>query len=904
MMIASAGLRDGLVKRLEASLMTLGLDWTILADLRIDAPPDRVAADYLMLHRDYGVALVNFASNRSTANIDATAIDAFRRFLYGRGFDTFFPGYLPVVRFTVTPQEVTIAGRLVLKAFADLPRLTIKDPEWADAVDTVLTSVGSNGTISDLSEPPPPDREPIAEPARIIRHDPFPAPPPAAARPGNFEFASQPTPRPAASAPTAEQPREAAPAATPIVARRPGDADNPADDAPPLHPAPDLTARRPEPPPAPAPAAARSEISDLPSQPTPKPAASAPTAEQPCEPAPAATPIVAHRPDAADNPGDNAPPLHPAPDLTARRPEPPLAPAPAAARSEISEPPSQPTPNPAASAPTAEQPREPAPAAAPITARRPDDANDAPDDAPPPRLGAAQRDVPTQETASRAVRRPGAFWARKRTRDKTTTPPLGAAPRVDAPPGASAAAPTSSDSLRATSNDRVLPITDRSPPRPVGPTVAPPRREPPRAEPDRAKRKRQVAAAGRLATAGLHAMRGPARALLVGAGSVTYSVGRGAGGLFRRARGAMAHRRAARAVAPAPVKAAAALKRPPAASVKRVRHWHRGVIFCAVLILGVMVLSKPFDFGRDRPPAETSKAAATDQPLPPHTPAPPTALATTQEPTAPAAAPPTAALPPAPTREPSPPPVVAADPPVELAVAPSAMPPALDRARLDRDLEELFRSFGCADLNARVADDGTVTLTGFVSKGDDLARLTHDVSEQPQVKRVDSRAEVEPWPFCELSTLLSGRTAHGTSIPQIEASHADRVYRGGDALIVAVTAHASAPSYLYVDFYDSTGAVVHMLPTPLRPNNRVTSNQRVTIGTSPTRARRNERIYVVAPPFGMGRLVAMSSPHPLFASPRPEQESAKAYLGALAHALAEDDSAVTASQQPIVLTAR
>jgi hypothetical protein len=235
---------------------------------------------------------------------------------------------------------------------------------------------------------------------------------------------------------------------------------------------------------------------------------------------------------------------------------------------------------------------------------------------------------------------------------------------------------------------------------------------------------------------------------------------------------------------------------------------------------------------------------------------------------------------------------------------PAIAPPALDRAALDRDLDALFRGFGCADLNARVADDGTVTLTGFVSKGDDLARLTRDVSAQPQVKRVDSRAGVEPWPFCELSTLLARRASHGDTIPQIEASHADRVYRGGDELIVAVTAHASASSYLYVDFYDSTGAVVHMLPTPLRPNNRVTLNQRITIGTSPARARRNERIYVVAPPFGMSRLVAMTSAQPLFSAARPEQESAKTYLAALAHALVEDPSAVEASQESIVLTAR
>jgi hypothetical protein len=178
------------------------------------------------------------------------------------------------------------------------------------------------------------------------------------------------------------------------------------------------------------------------------------------------------------------------------------------------------------------------------------------------------------------------------------------------------------------------------------------------------------------------------------------------------------------------------------------------------------------------------------------------------------------------------------------------------------------------------------------------------------VKRVDSRTGVEPRPFCELIPLLRARTASGPTIPQIEASHADRVYRGGDPLILAVTTHAPGTSFLYVDFFDATGMVIHMLPTVLRPDNRMTAGERVAIGAAPATAARNQRIYVVAPPFGGGRLVAMSSPHPLFDGPRPEQERAQSYLTALARVLPEgragtaDAPAISASQQSIVLTAR
>src|SRR5579872_4329924 len=114
MMLKTAGLRDSGANhraRLESSLMTLGAEWTILADLRIDSAPDRIAVDYLLLHADYGVALLSVGALRTSANVDALMIEAFRRFLHGRGFDTFFPGYLPIVRLTIGYQEAAIAGR-------------------------------------------------------------------------------------------------------------------------------------------------------------------------------------------------------------------------------------------------------------------------------------------------------------------------------------------------------------------------------------------------------------------------------------------------------------------------------------------------------------------------------------------------------------------------------------------------------------------------------------------------------------------------------------------------------------------------------------------------------------------------------------------------------------------------
>ncbi len=295
------------------------------------------------------------------------------------------------------------------------------------------------------------------------------------------------------------------------------------------------------------------------------------------------------------------------------------------------------------------------------------------------------------------------------------------------------------------------------------------------------------------------------------------------------------------------------------------------------------------------PVASTDTAPATPEPAP----------ATAAAPTA------VELPPPAPTSAAPTPPVVAPST-AAVASAPAAPPPApaVDRVRVRGALSELFRSFPCANLTAEIGDDGTVMLTGLVSRDDELTRLTREVSALPHVPRVDNRATVEPWPFCEVERLLSTQTAGGPTAPQIEASHADRTYHEGDALIVTAINHTRDDSYLYVDFFDTDGKVVHMLPTALRANNRVAANQRVALGTTSGKAARDERVYVIAPPFGTGLVIALSSARPLFAEPRPEQEDVGAYLAALAGALVRDPAGagsaarVTSSHQAITLVAR
>ena len=125
---------------IEDALFALDASWLALADLEIGQPPDVAVADYVLLHGEHGVALVDVAeSGAAPKNGDAApdAAGAFRRVLESEGFSTFFPGELPVVHLTVPPDEQNLSDRLKA-AFAAVPPLSITDPEWLDAVNTLL----------------------------------------------------------------------------------------------------------------------------------------------------------------------------------------------------------------------------------------------------------------------------------------------------------------------------------------------------------------------------------------------------------------------------------------------------------------------------------------------------------------------------------------------------------------------------------------------------------------------------------------------------------------------------------------------------------------------------------------------------------------------------------------------
>jgi len=294
--------------------------------------------------------------------------------------------------------------------------------------------------------------------------------------------------------------------------------------------------------------------------------------------------------------------------------------------------------------------------------------------------------------------------------------------------------------------------------------------------------------------------------------------------------------------------------------------------------------------GRSRPPAETPPAppaaptaGASEPPAPVVT-----ALATAPPADRPAArvetvpsAPPTVE-PARPREEPAPPPAVAA-------VAPRPVAPAaVASTTLAAEVDKVLAGFECAGLSSTVSPDRRVFVSGYVSSAGDLGALKSRLEAVADVKDVVPRVDVYERPFCEVAGLLrpfDPSDREPARAATITLNKSSRSYKEGEFMVVQVTASRAFKGYLYVDYLDSAGSFVHMLPSPDRKKNAVGAGERVVLGTADGQSDARARQYEIVPPHGRGMVFAVFSRRPLFDRPRPEVETADQYLPALAAGL-------------------
>lgn len=196
-------------------------------------------------------------------------------------------------------------------------------------------------------------------------------------------------------------------------------------------------------------------------------------------------------------------------------------------------------------------------------------------------------------------------------------------------------------------------------------------------------------------------------------------------------------------------------------------------------------------------------------------------------------------------------------------------------------LTQALSGFDCASLSATLSRDLRITVSGYVANDADLQRLGTKLAEFGRVAEVVNQARVAGWPSCEVLDILhqkAAATGDQSALPAIVPFQHGLSYTADEKLVVEASATTHYDGYLYVDFIQHDGTVLHMLPGPDRMDNAVKAGERVLLGDG-------AQEYTIAPPYGTEMLVVVSSPTPLFDKDRPQVEKAKEYLGQLKQAL-------------------
>ena len=217
--------------------------------------------------------------------------------------------------------------------------------------------------------------------------------------------------------------------------------------------------------------------------------------------------------------------------------------------------------------------------------------------------------------------------------------------------------------------------------------------------------------------------------------------------------------------------------------------------------------------------------------------------------------------------------------------SPTIKPPDLDTVRAH--VQEILATLACAHVIAKLSADRHLALSGFVPSTEEIQLVRLKLSSMEGVARVTDDLVVHPWPFCEMLTLLQlyQTASYSPSVgTQLEINKPNGRYSEGEFLVVNAITGEAFNGYLYIDYLDNEGTVVHMLPTPDRENNAVRAGQKIVVGAEEHQIPVASH-YKIGPPHGSNLLVAIASEQVLFDAPRPQMESARDYFSALSAAL-------------------
>ncbi len=207
--------------------------------------------------------------------------------------------------------------------------------------------------------------------------------------------------------------------------------------------------------------------------------------------------------------------------------------------------------------------------------------------------------------------------------------------------------------------------------------------------------------------------------------------------------------------------------------------------------------------------------------------------------------------------------------------APDTGVPVADFAELGRILDQ----FECSALSATLRQGSNLMINGHVSSADDMNRLLASLEPYAAFAQVSNQAQIYAYPHCDAVEIAEELTVTNTAAggtPSVRPFQHGLTYTEGEPVVIEAVAGA-VPGYLYVDFIQNDGTIVHLLSGA-----RVEPGAQVRLGETGLS-------FSVAPPFGDEMLLAIQTPQPLYTDDRPQVEDAATYLPVLRSAIRDAD---------------
>jgi len=214
-------------------------------------------------------------------------------------------------------------------------------------------------------------------------------------------------------------------------------------------------------------------------------------------------------------------------------------------------------------------------------------------------------------------------------------------------------------------------------------------------------------------------------------------------------------------------------------------------------------------------------------------------------------------------------------------LVPRAPPPSPDELRTN--VAAILSGYRCASLDAVVAADRSVRLTGYAATANDIKRLGHEISEVRGIGLVSTEIGLRIWPYCEVVALLNPvLEAKGSVAPVLALASGTGEAHIGERLTLDVQA-PEFDSYIYIDYFDAEGEVLHLFPNRRDPLNFKPKRNRISFQPG--------SCWILSGSTGEQLVSMVAAARPLFSGERPEVEKTGDYLAGLSDAIRKSPKA-------------